>query len=221
MGVPIPPLGGREAGSKSRRRQRIIDAAANVLLQQVGPLSVGDVADRAGVSRRTVYNYFPSVDDLIIAVGADALEDLVDSLSFTSAGSPAAGDDPAVVFAEVATALRSIDLVDAVVRLTRILGGTGYENPRIVALVRTTFIAIAERMTSTLTAHHPAASAFEIELMVSSLIGGILVVHKNWVERVGVTDSAESRRVWSELFETHLRLVRDGYLAASAPAPDD
>ena len=59
-------LTGREAGSKLRRRQRIIDAAAEVLVSKPRPLSVADVADRAGVSRRTVFNYFPSVDDLIM-----------------------------------------------------------------------------------------------------------------------------------------------------------
>ncbi len=88
-------------------------------------------------------------------------------------------------------------------------------HPRIAALVRTTFIAIADRMTSTLTARHPTASPFEIELMVSSLIGGVLVVYTTWAERVGVTDTARSRKVWSELFDIHLRFVRDGYLAAS------
>jgi len=209
-------LTGREAGSKLRRRQRIIDAAAEVLVSKPRPLSVADVADRAGVSRRTVFNYFPSVDDLIIAVGADALDGLVQGLNI-GAGSPATTDDATAVFEEVAAALRGIDLVDTVVRATRILGGTGFEDPRIANLVRDTFVAIADRMTSALTAKHPAANAFEIELLVSALIGGVVVVYKNWVERVGLTDSEQSRRVWSELFETHLHMVRDGYLAATAP----
>ncbi|HRY11539.1 MAG TPA: TetR/AcrR family transcriptional regulator [Candidatus Nanopelagicales bacterium] len=202
-----------QTSSKSRRRQRIIDAAADVLVNQMGPLSFEDVAHRAGVSRRTVYNHFPGADDLIIAVGSDVLQGLVDSLNVSHP--PEGEDDPSAVFADVATSLRDIDLVDAVVRLTRILGATGYENPRIAALVRTTFIAIADRMTSTLTARHPTASPFEIELMVSSLIGGVLVVYTTWAERVGVTDTARSRKVWSELFDIHLRFVRDGYLAAS------
>lgn len=200
-----------------RRRQRIIDAATQLFVSHGTPPSVDDVADLAGVSRRTVFNYFPSVDDLIIAVGTDALSGLTEGLHFTSTHSAAGGDDPEVVFAEVATALRSIDLVDTVVRLTRILGDTGYENPRIAALVRNAFIAIADRMVSALTTHHPTADPFLIELMVSSLIGGVMVVYKNWVQRVGLSQSEDARRVWTELFETHLRAVRDGYLGAAAP----
>ncbi len=197
-----------------RRRQRIIDAATELLVSRGTPPSVDDVADRAGVSRRTVFNYFPSVDDLIIAVGTDALGGLIDALHVTRTSADA-NDDPEVVFAELATALRGVDLVDTVVRLTRILGDTGYENPRIATLVRNAFIAIADRMVSALVAQHPTADAFRIELMVSSLIGGVMVVYKNWVQRVGLSDSDEARQAWSDLFETHLLVVRDGYIAAA------
>lgn len=212
---------GREAVSKQRRRQRIIEAAAELLVNRGTPPTVDEVADRAGVSRRTVFNYFPSVDDLIIAVGTDALSGLIESLHITSTESTTGSDDPAVVFAELATALHRIDLVDAVVRLTRILGDTGYENPRIAALVRSTFVTIADRLVTTLTDHHPTADPFRIELMVSSVIGGVMVVYTNWVQRVGLSDSEDARRVWTELFEIHLRAVRDGYLAPSPPITRD
>lgn len=212
---------GREAASKQRRRQRIIEAAAELLVNRGTPPTVDEVADRAGVSRRTVFNYFPSVDDLIIAVGTDALSGLIESLNISGADSTAGSDDPAVVFAELATAVHRIDLVDAVVRLTRILGDTGYENPRIAALVRSTFVTIADRLVTTLTDHHPAADPFRIELMVSSVIGGVMVVYTNWVQRVGLSDSEDARRVWTELFEIHLRAVRDGYLAPSPPITRD
>lgn len=199
-----------------RRRQRIIDAATELFVSEGTPPSVDEVADRAGVSRRTVFNYFPSVDDLIIAVGTDALGGLTESLHITGTDSTAGSDDPQVVFAEVAAALRSIDLVDTVVRLTRILGDTGYDNPRIARLVGNAFIAIAERMVSMLTAHHPTADPFQIKLMVSCLIGGVMVVYESWVQQVGLSDSEDARRVWSELFETHLRCVRDGYIAVAS-----
>ena len=58
------PEGGR-AGQRRRTRAAIVQAAADLLQSGVTP-SVGDVADAADVSRRTVYLYFPNLDQLLL-----------------------------------------------------------------------------------------------------------------------------------------------------------
>src|SRR6476620_10618245 len=58
------PEGGR-AGQRRRTRAAIVQAAAD-LLQSGVTLSVGDVAEAADVSRRTVYLYFPNLDQLLL-----------------------------------------------------------------------------------------------------------------------------------------------------------
>ncbi len=62
------PASGDETGRyRQRRRTRAaIVAAAAELLQQGRTPSINDIADAADVSRRTVYLYFPTVDQLLL-----------------------------------------------------------------------------------------------------------------------------------------------------------
>jgi len=61
------------ADAMSRTRQQIIDAAARQVRASPEPLTLTGVADRAGVSRATVYRHFGSVTDLLDGVAADLL----------------------------------------------------------------------------------------------------------------------------------------------------
>src|SRR6478736_7420584 len=53
------------ARQRRRTRAAIVQAAADLLRSGVTP-SVGDVAEAADVSRRTVYLYFPNLDQLLL-----------------------------------------------------------------------------------------------------------------------------------------------------------
>ena len=57
------------AGPRADTRQRILDSAFACLGEQgLVRTTMEDVARRAGVTRQTVYRYFPSKDDLIMAL---------------------------------------------------------------------------------------------------------------------------------------------------------
>jgi AcrR family transcriptional regulator len=59
------------AAQEALARQRIVAAAAALLAEeQASSLSLAIVARRAGVSRATIYRYFPSLDTLFDAVAA-------------------------------------------------------------------------------------------------------------------------------------------------------
>ncbi len=117
----------REAASKARKRRRIVDAARELLAERAGTdFSVEEVAERAGLSRRTIFNYFPSVDDLLVEVGTEMLGGLVATLRVADGApvaDPATEDVRAALFAELAEALHTVDLVPAMVQLTQVLGG--------------------------------------------------------------------------------------------------
>src|SRR5579875_145420 len=67
------PTGGRVA--QRRRTRKAIVAAAAKLLRDGDEPSVAAVAAEADVSRRTVYMYFPSLDQLIIDATLGELTD--------------------------------------------------------------------------------------------------------------------------------------------------
>ncbi|HET9384544.1 MAG TPA: helix-turn-helix domain-containing protein, partial [Gemmatimonadales bacterium] len=73
-----------ETGGGSRRRTRgaILEAMADVITETNGiGFSVQAVADRAGVTHRTIYNYFPTREAL-----CEAFSDYVDELLASAGG---------------------------------------------------------------------------------------------------------------------------------------
>jgi AcrR family transcriptional regulator len=70
------------AGTRQRTRRAILEAMVDVILETDGiGFSVQAVADRAGVTHRTIYNHFPTREAL-----CDAFSDYVDELLEASSG---------------------------------------------------------------------------------------------------------------------------------------
>ncbi|MBL8967275.1 MAG: helix-turn-helix transcriptional regulator [Spirochaetaceae bacterium] len=77
-------------------RERILDAAAMLLAKRGAEVSTEEIADAAGVARRTVFNYFPAREDLLRACLDPILEDGIaiaeDLLARGGRGSAALGE---------------------------------------------------------------------------------------------------------------------------------
>jgi AcrR family transcriptional regulator len=72
-------------GTRQRTRRAILDAMVDVIMEADGiGFSVQAVADRAGVTHRTIYNHFPTRDAL-----CSAFSDYVDELLGSGAPEPA------------------------------------------------------------------------------------------------------------------------------------
>ncbi len=73
---PGSTVGGRES-QRRRTRGAILDATARLLVDGASP-SVGEIAEAAEVSRRTVYLHFPSLDQLLLDAIVGTLSTPVD-----------------------------------------------------------------------------------------------------------------------------------------------
>ena len=81
---------------------RILDAAGKAIDAHGADFSIADVARTLGVTRQTVYRYFPSTDALLVAAAVHAASGFLDRLAAHLQGIT----DPADAVAEaVATAL--------------------------------------------------------------------------------------------------------------------
>src|SRR5215218_5477624 len=81
---------------------RILEAASRAIDARGADFSISDVARTLGVTRQTVYRYFPSTDALLVAAAVHAASGFLDRLSAHLQGI----SDPADAVAEaVATAL--------------------------------------------------------------------------------------------------------------------
>jgi AcrR family transcriptional regulator len=81
---------------------RILDAAGKIIDARGADFSIADVARTLGVTRQTVYRYFPSTDALLVAAAVHSVSGFLDRLAAHVQGIT----DPAEAVAEgVATAL--------------------------------------------------------------------------------------------------------------------
>lgn len=71
--------GGQPPADADEARARIL-AATRARLSEAGTTSTSEIAEVLGVTRQTVYRYYPTTDDLVDAAALDAVGDLVGQL---------------------------------------------------------------------------------------------------------------------------------------------
>lgn len=99
---------------QDRTATAILDAAAAILAEQGDSVSLADVAQAAGVSRSTLYRYFPTRDALLVALAESAAREVESRLAEVDDG--------------------SIPVAEALARLTRALLGVGAKYIALITL---------------------------------------------------------------------------------------
>jgi AcrR family transcriptional regulator len=113
----LGPEQGR-AGSRQQRRRRIVRAAAALASRGgVEAMQMRTVADRAGVALGTLYRYFPSKMDLVVAVVGEELDLLQSSIERRPpTAATAAGRAVDVLMRATRGLMREPELADALIR---------------------------------------------------------------------------------------------------------
>jgi AcrR family transcriptional regulator len=139
-------LGLRER-KKAETRQAIADAALALAVERgPGDVTVDDIAAAAGVSARTVFNYFPTKEAAILGVDPQRRRDLLDRLAARPAGEP-----PLQAMRE---ALRSDDPASAVAWRTR--GRLARDHPQLQSAYLAGFATLEDELTAVIAARLPA-----------------------------------------------------------------
>jgi AcrR family transcriptional regulator len=93
---------GAKPASDEEAVARILAAAGQVIEDNGADFSISDVARTIGVTRQTVYRYFPSTEALLVAAAVHAVDGFLERLAAHVAG---IGDPAEAVTEAVATAL--------------------------------------------------------------------------------------------------------------------
>lgn len=203
----------RRSAVKARHRSAILAAAAELMDASEGTaFSVEELAERAGVSRRTIFNHFASLDDVVAQVSANVLSELIENLA-TAAPADTLPPD-ASLLDELAEGLRATDLVTPMAYLTRTLGGDNPQGPFQDRLLTQAIEQVGTGLVAVLRRRHPEAELLNLQLLVSSLTAGVLVLHQNWWQRTGAVDTPASRKVWDDLLNYLIAQLRSGFLPA-------
>nr|WP_255672190.1 TetR/AcrR family transcriptional regulator [Glycomyces amatae] len=195
---------------RERRHRAIIDAAAALMREtESTDFTVEELAERAGVSRRTVFNHFATLDDLLIIVCGELLGGLFEQVALGSAAGEGAS-----ILDELAATLRDIELVEPMAYLTRVFGGVqDPPPPRSAAMLLGAFTELCTLLVGQIAERRPEADELSVHLLVASVASGLIVVHRHWYDATGAVVDEHSHRVWRELLDRLLDKVRNGHAA--------
>ena len=199
----------RRAAVKARHRSAILTAARALLEERGGSsFSVDELAKRADVARRTVFNHFSSLDEVMLTVCTDALSVLIDDFVSSVSRTPLGDGSRSAMLDELVTAMHESDLVSVIAAMVRLLGGPDSANARAPELNETAFSRTSLRLTSEVVRRYPATDALDVELLVGSLMSGVATISKHWIERTGARTDAVSRAEWDRLLARLLQSLR-------------
>ncbi len=205
----------RRAAHKARHRQAILDAADELIRERGKPqFSVDELAERADVARRTVFNHFASLDEVVMTACTRVVSEAVGELRAATAATPAIDGSPASLFTEITTAVRGIDLPTVIAYLWRVLADECDDGKSSYALLDV-FARATEQISIETVRRSVELDELEVEILVSSVMNGIAVVAEHWIKLTGAALDAPSRAIWNELLDRLIGIMRAGYAPPS------
>lgn len=215
---PAPAVQRSAVGAaKESRRRAIVDSALELARTHGRDgFSVDQLAELAGVSRRTVFNYFGSLNEVLLAAHSQVMDVLISEFQHRSAATPVGDGSAASVFAEMAHLLQEIELVTPMATLARLLGENFENDPDSAQLGCEVMRRTAGHLAADATKRGAKMDQVDIDLLVHSLFDGLVVINGHWMTRTGAADTTESRVVWNELLHRLIDTVRHGYASPRA-----
>ncbi|MCJ1714197.1 TetR/AcrR family transcriptional regulator [Curtobacterium sp. VKM Ac-2922] len=205
----------RRAALKAKHRAAILQAARELVDERRGRgFSVDELAARADVARRTVFNHFSSLDEILLTVCEEVLSVIIDRFLADMANTPVGDGTRSAMFDELESAARGADLAPAIVRMQMVLGEPDEEtDAKAAVLTQTAFSRVSDRLREEVVRRHPAADALDAALLVESLMSGIVVIAEHWLTTTGPRLDQEALDDWDALLARLVHSVRSGYMA--------
>lgn len=197
---------------KWHNRRAIVMAAGELAdLHGIQGFSVDDLAKKAGVSRRTIFNHFASAED----AGYEYLSELVSHLiGMVLAELPEPSEQTeqtlGQVYQDLCKAMRAHSLVEALRPL--LLQATDIKESPTAALwsFRVTNAA-TEELERVLQERLPDHGQLELQLVATSIINSMAVCMDAWLLRTGGELTEQTRSEWNELLTETLKILGRGF----------
>ena len=198
-------------GAIRLRNRRAIIAAAGELATERGMagVTVKDLAERAGVSRRTIFNHVPSAQDAVFEYLSEHVTGLVDRmLHELPPPGPSGGATLGEVYAQLAGALRAEPLLE---QLRPVFAVDLQDTPAVSLWGFRVSRDAVRRLDEALVERLPQVTPFQVHLVSTTLINALTECLDTWLCRTqGVLDPA-SRAAWDQLLDEALVLLGRGF----------
>ncbi|SFB21775.1 transcriptional regulator, TetR family [Nocardioides alpinus] len=209
----------RRSHLRGQRHAAIVEAARALATEHgADGFTVEGVATVAGVSRRTVFNHFSGIDQLLVAVCeqifTEVTVELLESLDRGTASLPQGAAGSRAALDALCESTRSVDLPAAIATVHRVLGRPDPADERADTIARTALEHVVGRLRERLVARAPGVDALDLELTLTLLTSGLAAIGQRWVEDHHdlPTDVPTSARTdWDHLLDRLLHRLRTGY----------
>ena len=206
---------------REQRRAAIVEAARTLATDHgADGFTVEGVATAAGVSRRTVFNHFAGVDQLLVAVCelifTEVTVDLLDGLERGTATLPEGEDGSRAALDALCECTRAVDLPSAIATIHRVLGRPDPADERADTIARTALEHVVGRLRERLLDRAPGVDPLDLELTLTLLTSGLAAIGRRWVEEhpdLTPTVTTDARTEWDHLLDRLLHRLRSGYAA--------
>ena len=204
---------------RSQRNVAIVDATRALATEHgADGFTVDQVAQRAGVSRRTVFNHFATVDDLLVAVCeqilAEATAEILEQVDRGTTALPVGEAGGLAALHAVGEAAREVDLATAIVTIHRMLGCPDPGDERAHGISRTAFAHVGGLLRERVHDRAPGLDPVDLELGLALLFAGITTIAGLWLEAHPDLDldvPPAARTDWDHLLDRLLHRLRTGY----------
>lgn len=205
--------GTRREQNKRATKQAIVEAVAELLEQGSGTaITATQIADAAGISRRTLFNYFPSVDAIfsyplhqVLGSMVESISDLTDSLPLVEAIIQSLKTD------DVAQMLGQVARFGAYLRTDESTGCLPANMHEWQKATSEVIEKVARR--------YPQADSFSIRVFTHALLGAGQAAFDEWIERIPATEppgmeiSPELISVFHTLITQAMKTLDQGFTA--------
>ena len=187
----------RREKNKQATRDAIVNAVSQLLHDGHGAaLTATQIADAAGISRRTLFNYFPTVDAIISYPLHRVLETMVESISELTDSMP--------LMEAIVVALKSDEVADLLGRVA-VFGALLKQDPGADCFPSNMGEwqrAIAE-VVDKLARRSPSTDSFSIRVFTHALLGAGQAAFDEWFERLPALGDISADITDAQIAEFH------------------
>lgn len=206
---PSVPTSRREI-NKTATRTAIVDAAHRLLLEQ-GPEAVtaDRIAEAAGVSRRTFFNYFPTLESALNDPTDAFVEHVLDIFAEQPRELP--------IMAAAVNALNGLADRSLLAPLAELVAAA-HSNPQLDRLQLESWNDCAARLVQAIVHRLPGTDPLTASVFANSIIGAGRAAFEYWIVNAAGDLSDASLAILQENLTTALAQLRDGFPTLNVPA---
>lgn len=201
-----PDSGGARASRIRRTREAIVSAALDLAAEEPDRrLTAEHIAERAGVSRRTFFNYFPSVEAAFFAPVQQLLVVAVEHLGRVPDGT---------LLADALTQAMTGAAEDEPLERLGLCAHLGSRMPQFLGSELEQWDAADALLTEAFQRRYPHLESFTARCLTGAVIGVSRAAIHEWDSRTGGRPSVRSATLLHDLIADSLRHVAGGFADA-------